>query len=52
MMSEELAGRCVLMDTLNDLESARALYQDPGLEEIKPYYHNPIKGAHYLKVNL
>jgi len=43
---------CVLLDTLNDMESARALYQDLGFEEIAPYYHNPIEGAHYLKVNL
>lgn len=43
---------CVLLDTLDDMESARALYQDLGFEEITPYYHNPIKGAHYLKANL
>lgn len=43
---------CVLLDTLNDMESARALYQDLGFQEIPPYYHNPIEGAHYLKVNL
>jgi putative acetyltransferase len=48
-----LAGYdCVLLDTLNDMESARALYQDLNFEEIPPYYHNPIEGAHYLKVNL
>jgi hypothetical protein len=23
-----------------------------GFEEIPPYYHNPIAGAHYLKVDL
>ena len=48
-----LAGYdCVLLDTLSEMESARALYQDLGFEEIPPYYHNPIEGAHYLKVNL
>lgn len=43
---------CVLLDTLSDMESARALYEDLGFEEIPPYYHNPIAGAHYLKVTL
>lgn len=48
-----LAGyACVLLDTLDEMESARALYQDLGFEEIPPYYHNPIEGAHYLKVDL
>ena len=42
----------VLLDTLNEMESARALYQDLGFKEIPPYYHNPIEGAHYLMVNL
>lgn len=42
----------LLLDTLNDMESARALYQDLGFHDIPPYYHNPIAGAHYLKVNL
>lgn len=43
---------CVLLDTLSDMEAARALYDDLGFEEIPPYYHNPIPGAHYLKVDL
>lgn len=42
----------VLLDTLDDMESARALYEDLGFEAIPPYYHNPIPGAHYLKVDL
>ncbi len=41
---------CVLLDTLDDMEAARALYEDLGFEEIPPYYHNPHAGAHYLKV--
>ena len=44
--------RHLLLDTLSDMESARALYQDLGFHEIPPYYHNPIPGAHYLKVDL
>jgi ribosomal protein S18 acetylase RimI-like enzyme len=43
---------CVLLDTLNDMEAARALYNELGFEEIPPYYFNPIAGAHYLKVTL
>ncbi|PVE41450.1 GNAT family N-acetyltransferase [Limnohabitans planktonicus] len=43
---------CVLLDTLDDMESARALYEDLGFVEIPPYYHNPVAGAHYLKVDI
>ncbi len=42
----------LLLDTLNDMEAARALYQELGFEEIPPYYYNPIAGAHYLKAML
>ena len=42
----------VLLDTLDEMESARALYQDLGFQEIPPYYHNPLPGAHYLKADL
>ena len=43
---------CVLLDTLDDMESARALYEELGFVEVPPYYHNPISGAHYLKADL
>ncbi|HMS25762.1 MAG TPA: GNAT family N-acetyltransferase [Burkholderiaceae bacterium] len=43
---------CVLLDTLDDMEIARAMYEDLGFKEIPPYYHNPLAGAHYLKVDL
>lgn len=43
---------CVLLDTLDDMESARALYAGLGFEEIPPYYHNPLPGSHYLKVDI
>ncbi len=42
----------ILLDTLNDMESARALYEELGFEDIPPYYFNPIAGAHYLKADL
>lgn len=43
---------CVLLDTLDDMEAARTLYEDLGFEDVPPYYHNPIAGSHYLKVDL
>lgn len=42
----------MLLDTLDDMEAARGLYETLGFEEIPPYYFNPIPGAHYLKVDL
>ena len=50
--AENLGYDCVLLDTLDEMESARALYEDLGFEEIPPYYHNPLPGSHYLKVDL
>lgn len=43
---------CVLLDTLDDMESARALYEELGFVEIPPYYHNPVTGSHYLMAEL
>lgn len=42
----------VLLDTLDDMEAARALYGELGFEEIAPYYHSPLAGSHYLKCDL
>ena len=42
----------MLLDTLDEMESARELYATLGFEEIPPYYFNPIAGAHYLKADL
>lgn len=48
-----LAGYAsVLLDTLDDMETARAMYQDLGFVEIPPYYYNPVAGSHYLKADL
>jgi len=43
---------CILLDTLDSMESARALYAELGFHEVPPYYHNPLAGAHYLKADL
>lgn len=49
----DLAGyTTMLLDTLSDMEAARALYEDVGFVEVAPYYHNPLPGAHYLKIDL
>ena len=49
----QLAGyTTILLDTLTDMEAARALYQEVGFVETEPYYHNPLAGAHYLKLDL
>jgi ribosomal protein S18 acetylase RimI-like enzyme len=42
----------MLLDTLDDMEAARGLYEALGFVEIPPYYYNPIPGAHYLMCDL
>lgn len=47
------AGHSVmLLDTLDEMETARGLYAALGFVEVAPYYFNPIPGAHYLKAHL
>jgi ribosomal protein S18 acetylase RimI-like enzyme len=50
--ARQAAFSSVLLDTLDDMEAARALYDELGFEDIPPYYFNPIAGAHYLKAVL
>lgn len=52
LLARQAGYDCVLLDTLRDMEAARALYQELGFVEIPPYYHNPLPGAHYLKLSL
>ncbi len=50
--ARQVGYHCVLLDTLDDMESARNLYGELGFVEVPPYYFNPIPGAHYLKATL
>lgn len=42
----------MLLDTLDDMETARELYVSLGFVEVPPFYFNPLPGAHYLCVDL
>jgi ribosomal protein S18 acetylase RimI-like enzyme len=48
----EAGYSAMLLDTLDEMEAARGLYESLGFEAVPPYYFNPIAGAHYLKVDL
>ena len=48
----EAGYSAMLLDTLDDMEAARGLYESLGFVEVPPFYFNPLPGAHYLKVNL
>lgn len=53
MDAARLAGYAsVLLDTLDVMETARAMYRDLGFIEVPPYYYNPVAGSHYLKADL
>lgn len=42
----------LLLDTLDEMQSARGLYASLGFATIPPYYFNPVPGAHYFKAEL
>jgi GNAT superfamily N-acetyltransferase len=50
--AREAGYSAMLLDTLDDMESARELYASLGFSDVPPYYYNPIPGAHYLKADL
>lgn len=53
MDSARISGySCVLLDTLSEMEAARALYEEIGFIEIPPYQPSPTPGAHHLKLML
>lgn len=50
--AREAGYSTMLLDTLDEMEAARGLYESLGFEEVPPYYYNPLPGAHYLKTDL
>jgi ribosomal protein S18 acetylase RimI-like enzyme len=53
MDAARVAGYAVvLLDTLTEMEAARALYEDMGFVSIPPYTQSPLPGAHHLMATL
>jgi ribosomal protein S18 acetylase RimI-like enzyme len=50
--AREAGYACILLDTLDDMHSARLLYGKLGFREVPPYYPSPIAATHYLKADL
>ena len=50
--AKRLGYRCIHLDTLSSMASARALYKSLGFVEIDPYYDTPIEGTIFLELSL
>lgn len=48
----DIGYKTIYLDTLETMKPAINLYQSFGFQEIQAYYHNPIEGAKYFKLDL
>lgn len=44
--------RFMRLDTLRAMISAKAMYEELGLIDVKPYYANPLEGTRFMEVDL
>ena len=46
--------RAMVLDTLSDprLDAAREIYETMGFRQVPPYYHNPLEGVLYYRLDL
>jgi GNAT superfamily N-acetyltransferase len=50
--AKDIGYENIVLDTLNTMKPAIALYQSFGFKEIEAYYDNPLEGATYFSLNL